>query len=105
MKAGLLNTPVEILKKTKGQDAAGATVETWTTHAQVWSDFRHKSGVSSLQSDAVSETVKASVKIYYREDIEDGMRLKAGGVEYSIEAVLPDANRREYLNLVCQKVA
>lgn len=105
MQAGQLNTPIEILKKTKGQDANGATAESWLTHVQVWADFRHKSGMSSLQADAVTEAVTASARIHYRTDIDDGMRIRADGMVYSIKAVLPDSNRHEYMDLVCEKVA
>lgn len=105
MHAGQLNTPIEILKKTKGQDANGATAESWLTHVQVWADFRHKSGMSSLQADAVTEAVTASARIHYRTDIDDGMRIRADGMVYSIKAVLPDSNRHEYMDLVCEKVA
>lgn len=105
MHAGQLNTPIEILKKSKLEDISGATTEVWLTHMQVWADFRHKSGMSSLQADAVTEAVKASARIHYRTDIEDGMRIRADGMVYSIKAVLPDANRHEYMDLVCEKVA
>ena len=105
MHAGQLNTPIEILKKSKLEDINGATTEIWVNHVQVWADFRHKSGMSSLQADAVSETVKASVRIRYRNDIDDGMRILANGMVYSIKAVLPDVNRNEYMDLVCEKVA
>ena len=105
MQAGQLNTPIEILKKSKLEDINGATSEVWLTHMQVWADFRHKSGMSSVQADAVSETVKASARIHYRTDIDDGMRIRADGMEYSIKAVLHDANRHEYMDLVCEKVA
>lgn len=104
MHAGQLNTPIEILKKSKLEDISGATTEVWLTHMQVWADFRHKSGMSSLQADAVTEAVKASARIHYRTDIEDGMRIRADGMVYSIKAVLPDANRHEYMDLVCEKV-
>ena len=105
MHAGQLNTPIEILKKTKGQDANSATTEMWVNHVQVWADFRHKSGMSSLQADAVTEAVTASARIHYRTDIDDGMRIRADGMVYSIKAVLPDSNRHEYMDLVCEKVA
>ena len=105
MHAGQLNTPIEILKKSKLEDISGATTEVWLTHMQVWADFRHKSGMSSLQADAVTEAVKASARIHYRTDIEDGMLIRADGMVYSIKAVLPDANRHEYMDLVCEKVA
>lgn len=105
MHAGQLNTPIEILKKSKLEDISGATTEVWLTHMQVWADFRHKSGMSSLQADAVSEVVKASARIHYRTDIDDGMRIRADGMVYSIKAVLPDSNRHEYMDLVCEKVA
>lgn len=105
MHAGQLNTPIEILKKSKLEDISGATTEVWLTHMQVWADFRHKSGMSSLQADAVTEAVKASARIHYRTDIDDGMRIRADGMVYSIKAVLPDANRHEYMDLVCEKVA
>ena len=105
MHAGQLNTPIEILKKAKGQDANGATTEMWVNHVQVWADFRHKSGMSSLQADAVTEAVTASARIRYRTDIDDGMHIRVDGMVYSIKAVILELNRHEYMDLVCEKVA
>ncbi len=105
MHAGQLNTPIEILKKTKGQDANGATTESWLTHVQVWADFRHKSGMSSLQADAVTEAVTASARIRYCTDIDDGMHIRVDGMVYNIRAVILELNRHEYMDLVCEKVA
>ena len=106
MKSAMLNTRIEVQHKVKTTDASGATVVAWQTLCGLWANVRHTSGAESIKADALTSVVKASIRIHNRAGISDDMRviLKSGEV-YDVKAVLPDLQRREYLDLVCEKVS
>ena len=105
MKAGLLNAPITIRKHGKVKDESGAVKLDWFDYAQVWANVRHNSGAESIKAESVTSVVRASVRIYYRDDITNAMRLVINGADYSIVAVMPDLVGRVYLDLVCERVA
>lgn len=105
MKAGNLNTRVTIQQRTSGVDDWGSPLpEAWQDVASVWADFRHKSGSETIRADAETSTVRASVRIRWRSDIDAGQRIRVGGAFYDIEAVLPDLAGRVFVDLVCKRV-
>ena len=105
MQAGNLNTRVTIQQRTSGVDDWGSPLpEAWQDVASVWADFRHKSGSETIRADAETSTVRASVRIRWRTNVDAGMRLKVGEVYYSITAVLPDLAGRVFVDLVCERV-
>lgn len=102
MKAATLNTRITIQQQSTAQDATGQLVNTWTDVANCWADVRHKSGVETIKGDTVTSVVKASMRIRYRTDVTSAMRVVIGLLKYNIQAVLPDAGKREYVDLVCE---
>ena len=105
MNAGRLNTRITIEKRTAAVDAWGSPLpDAWAEVACVWSDFRHQSGSEAIRADAETSTVRASVRIRWRTDIDAGMRIVAGGAIYHIQAVLPDLKGRVFVDLVCERV-
>ncbi len=97
-----LRTMVQIQQRLTGTDALGQPVQGWTTVAAVWASVRHASGMEATKADAAVSTVRASIRIRWREGVTAAMRVLAGGQAYDIQAVLPDLARREYLDLVCE---
>lgn len=105
MDPGQLRTRITIQKRGGGTNSWGEPdPDSWTDVATVWSDFRHKSGVETIRADAEVSTVRASVRIRWRTDVDAGMRLKVGDAYYLIEAVMPDMQRRVFVDLVCKRV-
>ena len=104
MKAGLLRYRVEIIRRVKEKDSAGASVFAWRVLAKVWADVRHLSGRETMKHDVLSSSVRASVRIRWREDITPDMRVKIGGKPYAIRAVIPDAAKRVFVDLVCESL-
>lgn len=105
MQAGSLNTRIVIQKRTSATDDWGSPLpDSWADHATVWADFRHKSGAETIKADAETSTVRASVRIRWRTDIDAGMRIAAGGAFYNVVAVLPDFKGRVFVDLVCERV-
>jgi SPP1 family predicted phage head-tail adaptor len=102
MRPGLLNRRVVVQQQSTTQDAIGQPVLTWTTFATLWADIRHSSGVESIKADALTSTVRASIRVRYTRTITTGMRVVEGTTTYNIVAVLPDMGGKEYTDLVCE---
>lgn len=103
MRAGTLNTRVTIERKTGGTNDWGEPLpEDWTPVATVWANVRHLSGAEAIKADAITSTVRASIRIRWRTGLDAGMRVVVGGTAYNITAVLPDLVRREHVDLVCE---
>lgn len=105
MQAGRLNRRCTLQAPSEVQDELGQPIPGWTDVALVWASIRHLSGVEAIKADAVTSTVKASIRIRYRTGLNAGMRVVHGAQVYSIEAVMPDVGGREYVDLVCEVVA
>lgn len=104
MQAGRLNRRCTLRQPGTATDELGQPIEGWTDFAQVWGNVRHLRGVEAIKAGAVTSTVSASIRIRYRPDLNAGMRVLADGRTYEIKAVLPDMQRREYVDLVAEVV-
>lgn len=105
MQAGKLNRRVTIQYQGAGHDEWNQPIPAWADLVTVWANIRHLSGRETIKADAVTSTVRASIRIRYRADVDAGMRVIHQGTVYSIVAVLPDEQRREYVDLVCEVVS
>lgn len=95
---------VKLQQPADGQDDIGQPATVWSDVATIGADIRHKTGLEEIKGDAQTSTVKASVRVRYRDGITAGMRLLHGATAYNIISVLPDVGRREYVDLVCEVV-
>ncbi len=101
MQAGRLNTRITIQKRTGGTDGWGAPLpEAWEDYATVWANVRHVSGSEMIRADAEGSKVKASIRIRWRCGIDAGMRVLIGQSVYLVDAVLPDMQKREHVDIV-----
>ncbi|RYF75068.1 MAG: head-tail adaptor protein [Comamonadaceae bacterium] len=105
MRAGALNRRLAIWRPEEGSDDGAQPVQIWVDVATVWADVRFLNGTESLRADAVSAVSKASIRIRYRTDVSTSMRAFMGGTEFRIVAVLPDEQRRQHVDLVCEVMA
>lgn len=85
-------------------DALGQPIDGWTDVATVGADIRHLSGIEAVKAGAATSKVTASARIRFRDDVVAGMRLLYGATAYRITAVLPDLQKRQYVDLVCEVV-
>lgn len=99
-----LNNRVTIESPVAGFDAIGQPVVGWATVATVWANIRHQSGAESIKAEAVSAVVKASIRIRYRTDIDASMRVTNGATIYAIKGVLPNVAKKDFVDLVCERV-
>ena len=102
--AGMLSERITIAARDAGKDAAGQPVNTWTTVATVWADVRYPSGLSEIRNGADRETLKASIRIRYRADLNAGMRVTHRGRVLDIRAVAPN-HAENYVDLICEAVS
>lgn len=105
MKAGQLNSRITLQQLNAGTDEIGQPINTWQDAGAVWASVRYLNGIESLKADAQSATAKASIRIRYRADITTAMRVLHGATVFQITAVLPDEQRREFTDLVCEATA
>lgn len=104
MQAGRLNRRVTIKQLVEGQDEIGQPIQTWADLATVWANIKHKSGAESIRADQDVSIVQASIRIRRRTDVTAAMRVHHGATVYEIRAILPDEDRREHVDLVCERV-
>ena len=105
MQAGRLNRRCQLQSPSQSVDELGQPIPGWTDVAMVWASIRHLSGVEAIKADATVSTVKASIRIRWRPGLNAGMRVVHGLRVYNVEAVLPDAGGREFVDLVAEVVA
>lgn len=109
MRAGSRSALVEIQRNESIRDEAGQPMSNWqTVGAPVWADVRHRSGMEAVRSDTSASVVQVSVRIAYpvlaEIPIDTSMRVLYEGEAYGIQAVLPDSQKRQHVDLVCQLV-
>jgi len=106
MDAGKLNRRIVIQSQTATQDAAGQPLpDTWTTFTTVWAHIKFNSGYESIKGEAVASIARSSMRIRYREDITNKMRVTHNGITYEIKAVMPDEAKREFVDLACEVIS
>ena len=105
LRAGSLTTSCLIQVPNSGVDELGQPLEGWTDYDTTWCNVRHMSGSEAIKAGAVTSTVSASIRLHYRVDLRASMRVVANGAVYEIRAVLPDFQRREYVDCVAEVVA
>lgn len=102
MQAGRLNRRCVIQQPGTAEDELGQPIPGWVDVATVWADIRMKSGLEAIKAGAPVSTVQASIRIRYRAGVTAGMRVVHNLVAYNIQAVMPDAAGREFVDLACE---
>jgi len=100
-----MNSWVAVKTRASGADLLGQPSGAWSvTVCEGWANILHPSGREAITGGAEAAIIKASIRMYRRDDVLEGMRVYKGAVAYDIQAVLPDDRDRLYMMLVCQKV-
>lgn len=103
MPAGQYRHRISVLRKGAGGDGwnkpTPAPWEPFLTNLPA--DVREPTGTQAIRADAVTSSVKASIRIRFRQDIDASMRVQHGEDLYAVQAVLKDARRR-HVDLVCE---
>lgn len=100
------NRRLHLLQRPGARDAWGAVIPDapWVEMRKAWANIRTANGAAAIKADASSSTVKASIRLRYCTDVQAGMRVRHGTVLYDVEAVLPDMEGRQHVDLVCTVV-
>lgn len=104
LRSGSLNRKVTIQQRGPAKDAWGQPVpggENWTPVATVWANVRNLTGREAAAAGGDASTITGSIRIRYRTGLTAGMRVLLGDTAYNVQAVLPDEQRREYVDLAC----
>ena len=99
-----LKSLVSIQMLQAGQDAIGQPVTTWAAFITVRAHIRYLSGIETVKADAQTSVVKASIRIRRRTDITPAMRVVYGVTTFQINAVLPDEQGRQHIDLSVEVV-
>ncbi|NUW66955.1 phage head closure protein [Vibrio coralliilyticus] len=103
MEVGRLNQRIVIEHRVKEKDAAGQPLDDWRVVCRTWANVRMLSGIQTVSHQADVSVVRASVRIRRRPGVVAGMRVKALGQRFLIQAVLPDS-AQTWLDLVVEGV-
>lgn len=95
---------IVIKTRAAGEDAAGQPLTTWVEFTRRWSNILTVNGKAAITADAQTATVKTSFRVRWCTDLLPGMRVEHGGAAYDVLQVLPDLQRREHVDLVCEEV-
>jgi SPP1 family predicted phage head-tail adaptor len=105
MRAGSLKDRVSLQQPGMVQDAIGQPFPGWTEVTKLWANIRYQTGAEVVRSDAPVSIVKVSIQIRKRAGVLPTLRMvDAQGAVYRIDAVLPDMQHRDRINLACEVV-
>lgn len=102
MNAGLLTTPIEILRNKAVLDAAGGLPNEWATVYKRRAHVVSQRGSKALNSGAVWYPTARVVKVRKPLDIDEGCRVKIDGVMYEIINI--DRLAKDSITINCQQV-
>lgn len=108
MQAGKLRTRVTIEERVPGSPSVSPTgrpLTTWGTHAVVPASIEPIMGQAYFAAQTAGSKVDTRIRIRYEvgvtDDVDNTMRVSAGGVIYDINAVINVDNRNRELILMC----
>ena len=99
-----LNRRITVQQRVAGADEIGQPSTTWQNLVSLWANIHNENGTQKIKSDKEISIVNTSIRIRYRSDLNAGMRVTCEGIIYEIKAILPDKERQEYVDFVCEVV-
>ncbi len=102
---GALNRRATIQRRADGEDAAGQPLLTWVDVATVWANVAGATGLAMIKSvgDVPAAIKKYSIRIRFREGLDEGMRVVLDGVPFDVQQVRMDYDGRQWTDLVCEQ--
>lgn len=102
MRAGKLNSRIEIQEKTGVRNTIGQLEDKWVTKAKLWANIRVLSGMEVLKSNVEISKINLSVMIRRNLAVKAGMRVIHGEFIYEILAVQHNQVSKDSTMLVCK---
>ena len=97
---GMLDKRVTFKRSVKTSDGRGGWTETWAEIDTVWAAVLPLRGSELIRYRSLNSRVTTKIVLRYRNDIDHTCRAYAGSREYRIEAVIPPAQSREYMEIM-----
>ena len=103
MRAGRLRWLVDLQHSPEPQNRGelGGYEAQWVSLAEIWADINPLSGRALEAAQARHSEVTVEIRIRYRADITDGMRIVYRGVTYAIQYSLNLKNAYREMSLYC----
>lgn len=99
-----LNRRVVLQRRVAGKDALGQPNTGWQDVATVWAHIRNENGAQTIKAGAETSALKSSIRIRYRSGLTEDMRVLVGAAAYQIQAILPDEEGKQFIDLVCEVI-
>jgi SPP1 family predicted phage head-tail adaptor len=103
---------IAILQSASGRDAAGQPVEGWTPLPEIWANVQFPTGAAVMRAgqdgvhaSAPISIVRASFRVWADPTIGMIQRVRHLGLDYKINAVMPDSNDRRFMFIVGERLA
>ena len=100
MKAGDLDQRITLQSRSVTTDATGQDTITWIDVATVWAQCQALRGREFFAAAQVQQEQSVKVRIRYRADVTQTMRLMWQGNPHDITGVIP-VGRKEMLEILC----
>ena len=95
---------VTIEAATRTADEAGGGDITWQPVVTVWAEIQPKSGREVFESDQLGGRVTHDVRIRYRADVTNKMRIFNAGRLFDIRYVANVGERNQWLICACEEL-
>lgn len=100
----MLNDRITIQQPPAGIGTLHQQNPDWIDLGVFWADVRHLGGLETLRANSEVSVLRASVRMWYRPEVDSTMRVVHGRVTYGISGPpLRNADRR-FMDLVCEAV-
>jgi SPP1 family predicted phage head-tail adaptor len=99
-----MNDVITPLQRQAGKDAAGQSVEDWTSLPDIWGDVLFQTGAEVMRANAETSIVRASIRVWSDAGVDTTMRVRLLGVDYDVKSALPDSKDRRFTFLVVESV-
>ena len=100
----MLNDRITIQKPAAAAGTLRHQAGGWTDLGVFWANVRHMGGLETMRANSDVSVLRASVRMWYRPEIDATMQLVHNGVTYGISSPpLRNADRR-FMDLVCEAV-
>ena len=103
MRAGPMNKRCTLMQSQAVERSGGGRPVTWVEVGKVWAEITLPTGRTAPMADRLEVDITAEIKIRYRADVVEGMRLVSPIGTYLIGAALPDRDPA-MLRLLCSSV-
>ncbi|MFA5866915.1 MAG: phage head closure protein [Actinomycetota bacterium] len=104
MRAGQLRHKIVIQQVLLSQDAYGASVETLSTFATVWTSIEPISGREYFDSAKLNAEITHRIRIRYTAGITPDMKVLFGSRTFDILSIIDREERNREMELMCAEV-